>query len=457
VSGARASPSADALLQRAAEAFRAGRFADAEAFFRQLLANGPHPGLLANLGLALAAQARFAEAAATLEQSLAVRPGNLNVLVALSSALAHCDRPAEALAHCDAGLAIDSRHVDLRHNRAVALGALNRQREALAVLRELLAEFPGDADAEFKIAVNELALREFGEGWRHYEARWRGARAHPPLPFAHIPMWSPGTPVQGRSVLAMAEQGLGDTLHFMRWVPRLAELARAVELQVQAPLVALVRRNLPGLGVEAVGAAPQARAELRLPLMSLPLALGLDEESDRAADPYVSADENRVAAWRDRLGEARGKRVAIAWRGSATLRRDSTRSIALERLQGTLAELARRGVEVLALQRDATEAERAMLARIRGVRDLGSGLDDFEDTAALLASADHVVSVDTALIHLAGAMGRPATLLLQFSGDFRWGVDAGRSVLYRSVRVLRQPAPGDWDPVLAAAARQASP
>ena len=439
--------SAEDLQRRGAEAFRDGRLAEAEACYRELVARRRHPALLANLGLVLSAQLRFAEAAALLEESLALRPADLNARVALSSALALCDRPAEALACCDAALAVDARHVDSRHNRAVALGALNRNAEAMSVLRELLAESPGDADAEFKLAVNELATRDFAAGWRHYEARWRGARAHPPLPRADIALWRPGEPIGGRAVLAMAEQGLGDTLHFLRWVPRAAAVAKHLELQVQPALVDLVRRHHPQWNVQPLGSATRAPMELRVPLMSLPLALGVDDDSDRVVAPYLHADDARVAAWRERLGPARGRRVALAWRGSPTLRRDALRSIPLTRLAAWIGSCASRGIEILAMQRDATPAEHELLAGMPGVRDLGAQLADFEDTAALLALANHAVAVDTALIHLAGAMGRPATLLAQFAADFRWGLDPARAVLYPGLRLLRQPAPGDWESV----------
>ena len=364
-------------------------------------------------------------------------------------ALVFCDRPADALARCDEALALDPSHIDARHNRAVALGALNRNAEAIAVLRGLLSEDPEDADAEFKLGVNELLLRDFANGWRHYEARWRGARAHPPLPLDAYALWRPGDDVRDRALLAMAEQGLGDTLHFMRWIPRLASIASRVELQVRPELAAFVRRQLPGVAVAILGAQPVVAApELRLPLMSLPLALGLGDDSDAAAGTYLHAEASRVTAWHERLGPWKGPRIAFAWRGSPTLRRDALRSIALESLQPWLVAASAAGVQLLSLQRDATASERERLQRIAHLVDVGPDLADFEDTAAIMAIADHVVAVDTAAIHLAGAMSRPATLLLQFAPDFRWGLASARARLYPSVRLLRQPAPGDWQPAI---------
>jgi len=437
------------LQQEAVAAFRSGRLDEAEDRYRRLVSVARHPGLLVNLGMVIAARNRPAEAVPLFEESLLRRPGDLNARVALASALVFCDRPAEALARCDEALALDPSHVDARHNRAVALGALDRNAEAIAVLRSLLSEDPGDADAEFRLGVNELLLRDFANGWRHYEARWRGARAHPPMPLDAYALWRPGDDVRARALLAMAEQGLGDALHFMRWIPRLASVASRVELQVQPGLAGFVRRQLPDVAVGILGAQPVIAApELRLPLMSLPLALGLGDDSDAAAGTYLHAETARVAAWRERLGAWDGPRIAFVWRGSPTLRRDALRSIALESLQPWLAAASAGGVQLLSLQRDATPSERECLRRVPHLVDAGPDLADFDDTAAVMAIADHVVSVVTAAIHLAGGMSRPATLLLQFAPDFRWGLASGRARLYPSVRLLRQPAPGDWAPAV---------
>ena len=434
------------LQQRGIEAHRAGRFDEAEACYRTLLQAHPHPAFLCNLGLALVGQRRHPEAVPLFERAIAARPDDANARVALANALIFSDRPAEALAICEAVLARDRGNADARHNRAVALRALNRHREAVAEWLALLATHPDDADAEFNLALSQLALGEFDAGWRHYEARWRGRGAHAALPLAHVPAWRPGTPLEGRAVLVQAEQGLGDTLHFVRWLPR------GMALQADASLVPLLRRNLAGHAVIDLREAPGG-FDLRLPLMSLPLARGLVAARLFHFEPYIAPDAARVAQWRARLAPAK-RRWALAWRGRPTHRFDRQRSIPLQRLEGFLHASARAGIRVAAVQKDLTAQERELLAGHAHVDAPDAALADFEDTAAVLAQCERLVSVDTSVAHLAGAMGLPATLLLAFSPDFRWGVEGERSRFYPGLRLLRAAAPGDWSAPLAALAAE---
>ena len=432
------------LQARALAALREGRFEEAERSYRELLAWQRHPGFLNNLGLVLVAQRRHAQAVPLFEEALRARPGDVNVRVALASALLFCDRPGEALARCDEALALDAARADARHNRAVALGALNRNAEALAAFEAILAADPADADAEFNLGVNELLLGRHEAGWRHYEARWRGANARAPLPHAEIALWREGERLEGRHVLAMAEQGLGDTLNFARWLPALAARCARVDLQVQAPLVALMRRNLTGIEVQALGTSRPASAEMRVPLMSLPQALGLGAAFDAFEGAYIRADEARVAAWRVRWAGRKRPRIGLAWQCSRTHRRYASRSVPLQTLEPWLAATARAGLDVVVLHDDVNAVEREWLGRFPNVEVPGGALADFDDTAAVLALVDRLVSVDTAVAHLAGAMGRPVTLLLQYAPDFRWRLERDSIGLYPTMRLLRQPAPGDW-------------
>jgi hypothetical protein len=185
-----------------------------------------------------------------------------------------------------------------------------------------------------------------------------------------------------------------------------------------------------------------AAIERRIALMSVPLALGM-----RRPDPiraYLHADPVRIDTWRSRLRAHSGPRVAVAWRGNPNKRHDPRRSVPLQSLRPWLEAAAQRGVAVVALQRDATVEERAWLAPFSRVDVPDEALSDFDDTAALMALCDQVVSVDTAVIHLAGALGRPSVVLLKFSSDWRWGIDRPDGATYESVRALRQRTAGDW-------------
>lgn len=441
---------AQELQQRALTALRSGKLDEAERAYRELLAVLPHPGVLHNLGLVLVRLRRDAEAVHCFEQSLAVRPDDHNVRLALANALLHCNRPEDAMARCDEILAVAPDHRDARQNRAIALRALNRHAEAAAVLERLLHEDPSDADAEFNLALAELTLGRYATAWEHYEARWRGSGAQAPLPSANGAPWRRGEPLRNRVALVQAEQGLGDTLQFLRWLPRLDTLCARVDLQAQPELLGLLRRQWPSRRIDRLGDPAASDVDCRIALLSLPLALGITDPESAMA--YLHADPVRTEAWARRLPRRAAGYVGVAWRGNPRKRHDPQRSLPLEALQPWFETARRNGVGVLTLQRDVSEQEQAWLAQFRNVEVPGANLRDFDDTAALMMLVRQVVSVDTSVIHLAGALGRPAVVLLRFCSDWRWGVDRPDGATYQSVRTLRQPAPGDWGSVVRALA-----
>jgi hypothetical protein len=391
---------------------------------------------------------RDAEAVPLFEQSLAARPGDSNVRLALSNALLHCHRPHDALTRCEEVLAVDARNRGARHNRAVALRELNRHAEAADALQGLLAEDPEDADAEFNLALAELMLGRYASAWAHYEARWRGFNAQPALPISVAPLWRPGESLAGRVVLVQAEQGLGDSLQFLRFLRRLDASCARVDLHVQPELVAFLRRQWPDLRIDALGATPEPDVERRIALLSLPLALGAEDPG--SAGPYLQADPKRIEQWSGLLKSDASALIGIAWRGNPKKRHDPLRSVPVEELGPWLEATRVKGCSVIALQRDASTREREWLAQFGHVKVPGEQLNDFDDTAAVMALTDQVVSVDSAVIHLAGALGRPSIVLLRFCSDWHWGSDRPDGATYRSVRGLRQPAPGQWSPVIRA-------
>ena len=439
------------LQQRALAALRSGRLEEAERAYRELLAVFPHPGVLHNLGLVLVRLRRDAEAVQCFEESLAARPADQNARLALANALLHCDRAEDALACCDAILAVAPHHRDARHNRAIALRALNRHVEAAAVLERLLAEDPDDADAEFNLALAELMLGRYSTAWGHYEARWRGSAAQAPLPSAKGAQWRRGEALRDRVALVQAEQGLGDTLQFLRWLPRLDTECARVDLQVQPELLDFLRRQWPERRINLLGDPAASDTDCRIALLSLPLALGITDPGSATA--YLHADPLRSEAWARRLPPYSAGYVGIGWRGNPLRRHDPQRSVTLEALRSWFEAAQRHKLGVVALQRDVSEQERVWLEQFPNVQAPGADLGDLDDTAALMTITRQVVSVDTSLIHLAGALGRPAVVLLRFCSDWRWGIDRPDGATYRSVRTLRQPAPADWDPVVRALVR----
>ena len=436
------------LQQRALAALRSGSLDEAERCYRELLVAFPHPGVLHNLGLVLVRLHRDAEAVQCFERSLAARPAEQNTQLALSNALLNCDRPSDALALCNELLAVAPGSRDARQNRAIALRALNRHAEAAAVLGQLLADDPLDADTEFNLALAELMLGRYESAWNHYEARWRGSQAQPPLPVANGAVWRRGDPLRGRAVLVQSEQGLGDTLQFLRWVPRLDAECKRVDLQVQPELVDFLRRQWADRRIDPLGDEGASDIDCRIALLSVPLALGISNPGSAA--PYLAADPARIEQWAQRLPHCAGGYIGVGWRGNPLKRHNPQRSLPVQALRTWLEMAERRGLAIVSVQRDVNEDERRWLEQFRNVHVPGSDLSDFDDTAAVMALARQIVSVDTSLIHLAGALGRPAVVLLRFCSDWRWGIDRPNGATYQSVLTLRQPVPGDWDSVVSA-------
>jgi len=256
------------------------------------------------------------------------------------------------------------------------------------------------------------------------------------------PLWLGEYPLQRNTILLHAEQGLGDTIQFARYVPLLARTGAKVVLEVQSQLAALLGRLEGAAGVAARG-GPLPPFDVHCPLGSLPLALKTEPATIPAGGPYLSADDARIAKWRARIEALERPRVALAWAGNAQHITDRNRSIALSRLAPLWSAASPR---FIGIQRE-LRGEDADLREPR-VMQIGAELDDFADTAAVIALVDLVVSVDTSVAHLAGAMGRPVWILLPFSPDWRWTLAGESSPWYPTARLFRQPALGDWDSVI---------
>ncbi len=331
---------------------------------------------------------------------------------------------------------------ELHNNLGVTLCALGRSGEAVASFRRAVALQPGYADAHVNLGMALLTQGALAEGWREYEWRWRMAAYARERSTLTTPRWR-GEAGNGR-LLLHAEQGAGDTLQFCRFAPLAAARGWRVTLSAPASLVRLLR-GAPGVAevVEQGDARPPH--DRHCPLPSLPFALGLDAAPALAA--YLRADPALAGDWRGRLSATAtgGLRVGLAWAGSPLLPADARRSLPPVRL-ARLAGLGR--VRLVSLQKGGPAAPAAL-----GLIDHTAALHDFADTAALVANLDLVVSVDSAVAHLAAAMGKPVWLLDRFDHCWRWIAGRLDSPWYPTLRIYRQPRPGDWDAVLVAVAR----
>ena len=442
---------AKALNNRGNALGQLGRNAEAVASFARALAIRPEfTEALINRGLTLADMGRHADALADFDRALTFDPGEAEALFNRGNALVSLDRPEEAVGSFDQAIAIRPRWADAISNRGMALVNLNRQVEAIASFVRATAIEPDHAEANCNESLAWLRLGEFRQGWAKYESRWAARElASRRRAFAQ-PLWLGGEEIKDRRILLHAEQGLGDTIQFVRYAPLVAALGAQVILEVQPPLEALLS-DIGGISRIVGQGKPLPDFDLHCPLLSLPLAFRTELDTVPAGVPYLAAPPSYLAKWRDRLGQPASPRVGIAWAGSPTNRNDRNRSIALDRF---LSLLPAAGVEFVSLQKDMGATECELLGTSAQIIHVGDDLDDFADTAAVISLLDLVISVDTSVAHLAGAMARPLWLLLPFAPDFRWMLDREDSPWYPSARLFRQAGIGDWDDVLARLRRE---
>ncbi len=448
------SNSADALSNLGLALHSTGRYDEAISSYRHALDLAPdHPEILYNLANASLALDKIDEALSNYDHVLAVAPGHAGALVNRGNALLRLNRPVEAIASYDNALASLPGHPQILTNRGHALRRLDRPVEALADFRAALATAPEFPEAHFEAAMTQLSLGDFDAGWKEYEWRWKtGAFArHPPQPKA--PLWLGDQPIAGQTILLHAEQGFGDTIQFIRYAPLLAGRGAKVTCEVQPELLLLLAQheNIILKDVVFVAAGESRPAfDLHCPLLSLPLAFGTQPGTIPAAVPYLAASAERQAYWRDRVPPGR-LRAGFVWSGQSSHKNDGNRSIALPRLSALFENPQ---VRCFSLQRDLREADAEALRDLPNLVHLGDELRDFADTAAIISLLDVVISVDTAVAHLAGALGKPVVILLPYAADFRWMRDRDDSPWYPGAKLCRQPAFGDWDSVIARVAEE---
>jgi hypothetical protein len=259
------------------------------------------------------------------------------------------------------------------------------------------------------------------------------------------PLWLGEYPLARKTILLHAEQGLGDTIQFARYAPLLARTGAKVVLEIQPELTELLARIEGVVSVVARG-EPLPDYDVHCPVGSLPRALRTEVATIPAEIPYLTPSAERIAKWRERIESLPSTRIALAWAGSGAHANDRNRSIALSRLTPLLDV---KHANFVSIQRELRGEDAEPLARTPRLMHIGDALDDFEDTAAVAALVDVVISVDTSVVHLAGALGRPTWILLPFCPDWRWLLDRDDSPWYPTAQFFRQPTPGDWDSVIA--------
>jgi hypothetical protein len=313
-----------------------------------------------------------------------------------------------------------------------------------AIQEMLVANVPGDFSARFDLAETLLLMGEFGRGWREYRYRYSLAHTTQYERKVQRPRWS-GQPISGQTLLIHDEQGYGDTFQFMRMVPwAKAKSGARVVLEVNAESVSLAKRLTGYDDIVVRGNLPPA-FDMHCEMMSLPMAMELQLADLPGPMPYLTPDPARVDYWRLKLAHLPRPLVALVWAGRPTHFNDANRSLPLDQL----APLAMPGVSFVSIQKGPAESQAASAPEGMSLLSLSDGIRDFEDTAAILSLVDLLISVDSSPVHLAGAMGVPAWVMLPFVPDWRWLMGRTDTPWYPATRLFRQPKRGDWEGVMA--------
>jgi tetratricopeptide (TPR) repeat protein len=426
-------------------AYLRGQLDDAAWLLTRALAIDPNHARAHNdLGESLRGLGRNEEALPHLQRAIVLEPTLAHAYGNLAATLVALNRPEEALRWAQESLrrATDKAvaHCDL----GSLFGRLNRTKEAIRQFDLALALQPGNVRARYFRGLMRLALGQMPDAWAEHEARlalpasMSGVRAFPG------PVWTGREDLSGRTILLSTEQGLGDAIQFVRYVPMVAARGATVLLEVQRGLGALFR-TIPGVIQLFEVGDPLPDFDVHCSLMSLPAAFGTDLHTIPSAMPYLSAAPALLAEWSRRLGPWQKMRVGLAWSGSVQHADDRNRSIP----PGLLEPLLKRtDIACHVIQRDIRDADRQAMAGFPDLADHGSVLSDFAQTAALLASMDLIVTVDTAVAHLAGALNIPAWVMLAHSADWRWMQNRDDSPWYPSLRLFRQKQRGGWHGVI---------
>jgi hypothetical protein len=372
-------------------------------------------------------------------ESIRVRSGHAGTHYLLGDALIHVGKLDEAIASFGEALRLEPDFAAAVDGRCHALYAKGEVDEMLAWCEKLVTHFPDLAEVHANRGMAMLLKGDFDHGWPEYEWRMRCVEWSAAVPTLPIPLWDGGL-LRGKTILLRMEQGFGDNIQFIRFAPLVKARGGNVLLECSRPLW----RVFTGVaGVDQfveMGARPTG-VDAHAHLLSLPGLLGTTVDSIPARVPYLHADTALVDAWKEELAPHRGLKIGIAWQGNPQFKGDRRRSFPLERF----APLARlEGVQLFSLQKGFGSEQLEQGEKPFPVENLGPRLNDFIDTAGLLKNLDLVITPDTAVAHLAGALGVPIWVALPYTPDWRWMLGRTDSPWYPTMRLFRQSSPGDW-------------
>ena len=414
-----------------------------QSYERAIALNPDYAEAYSNRGNALVGLTQYEVAIQSFDRAILLKPDFAAAYYNRGNALQDLNQHAAAIQSFDRAIALKPDFAEAYNNRGRALQELNHPDAAIESLHRAIALSPAYAEAHWNLGLCYLQLGNYDEGWKQYEWRWRKKHFTSPKRNFKQPQWCGEDALQGKTILLHGEQGLGDTIQFCRYAKLVADLGARVVLEVAQPLLPLLR-NLAGVSNVVVTGGVLPPFDYHCPLLSLPLAFRTTLSTIPCADRYLTASTTKAQEWQTRLGPEARPRVGLVISGNDKHENDHNRSIPLSEFAPVLSTQ----LQFILLQKDLREADRKFLESRPDIVFPGDKLNDFMDTAALCELVDVVVSVDTSVAHLAGALGRPVWILLPFNSDWRWLLDRSDSPWYFNAKLLRQERMGDWDGVI---------
>jgi tetratricopeptide (TPR) repeat protein len=429
------------LRNRAVVRTKLDRLPDALLDYDAALSRRPDdPDLLVRRAMVLNQLDRREEALRDVDRAALLAPNVPDILNSRVIILDNLGRYIDALNDIDRMLSLQPDHIDAINNSGMLLARMGRFKEALTCYNRSLALKPDQAQPQYNCSLIRLAMGDWIRGFQEFEARWNTAPLNKTRLTGLGPLWLGGDEdLNGKTILLYHEQGYGDTLQCVRYVPLIAQRGAKVVLAVP-PALATLMRSLQGVSAVVAGAMQLPKHDYQCPLMSLPLAFRTTPDTIPGCVPYLSADRNRIDAWSERLGRRTKPRIGLAWGGRRYAPINYPRDVSVAALRPLLLLDA----EFISLQKEVSEADQSALKRFPQIQLFGDALEDFTDTAALIENLDLVITVDTAIAHLAGALGKPVWLLNRYASCWRWLQDRTDSPWYPTLRQFRQSTVGDW-------------
>lgn len=433
------------MHELAAVAATAGQFENALQLYDQAIARNPtHAETYYKRGNVLKSVGKLELAIRSYNQAIEFKPDHAHAFCNRGTAQQELGLLEEALSSYDQAIVLDTMDALAHYNRALLMQERSCWREALASYDHAIAIDPSFADAQYNRALNLLFLGDFPRGWSSYEWRWKNARRlsiAEPRNFKE-PLWLGENSIAGKRLLLYSEAGLGDTLQFCRYAKLCAELGATVILEVQASLLELLT-GMEGISNVIAFGQDLPAFDYQCPLMSLPLAFKTTVETLPAVPAYLQCDDAIKEQWCSRLGQRSHPRIGLVWSGNPRNTIDRHRSIRLADWQPHLPS----DYQYFCLQRPVREEDRSTLDSSSLIFSFEDEMLDFKSTAALCKCLDLVISVDTSIAHLSGALGQRTWLLLPYTADWRWMLERTDSPWYPSMTLYRQKVTGDWNDV----------